>query len=95
MRFHASGAELRYFSPSPQTALQIAAAVDQHLIVRDLLGHGARLDTRDLWGRSPLHLCAERGHALSLQVRRLFEKERWQRVHQVFWRGHRVFPGVV
>lgn len=52
-----------------QTALQIAAATNHHLIVKDLLEHGAQVDTRDLWGRSPLHLCAEKGHFLSLQVR--------------------------
>lgn len=76
MRLDASGAraELFFFVLPPQTALQIAAAMDEHLIVWDLLGHGARLETRDLWGRSPLHLCAEKGHALSLQVRCLFEK---------------------
>uniref|UniRef100_A0AAQ4Q534 Nuclear factor of kappa light polypeptide gene enhancer in B-cells inhibitor, zeta n=1 Tax=Gasterosteus aculeatus aculeatus TaxID=481459 RepID=A0AAQ4Q534_GASAC len=39
-----------------QTALQIAAATDQHLIVRDLLTHGAQVNARDYWGRSPLHL---------------------------------------
>nr|XP_040034496.1 NF-kappa-B inhibitor zeta isoform X2 [Gasterosteus aculeatus aculeatus] len=50
-----------------QTALQIAAATDQHLIVRDLLTHGAQVNARDYWGRSPLHLCAEKGHLLSLQ----------------------------
>ncbi|XP_034007098.1 NF-kappa-B inhibitor zeta-like isoform X1 [Trematomus bernacchii] len=50
-----------------QTALQIAAASNQQLIVQDLLVHGAQINTRDLWGRSPLHLCAEKGHFLSLQ----------------------------
>ncbi|KAM9835833.1 NF-kappa-B inhibitor zeta isoform 2-T2 [Aulostomus maculatus] len=50
-----------------QTALQLAATADQHLIVRDLLSHGALLNTQDLWGRSPLHVCAEKGHFLSLQ----------------------------
>ncbi|XP_030266082.1 NF-kappa-B inhibitor zeta [Sparus aurata] len=50
-----------------QTALQIAAAANQHLIVQDLLTHGAQINTRDLWGRSPLHVCAEKGHFLSLQ----------------------------
>ncbi|XP_074521088.1 NF-kappa-B inhibitor zeta [Halichoeres trimaculatus] len=50
-----------------QTALQIAAAINQPLIVQDLLGHGAQVNTRDLWGRSPLHVCAEKGHFLSLQ----------------------------
>ncbi|XP_039998341.1 NF-kappa-B inhibitor zeta [Xiphias gladius] len=50
-----------------QTALQIAAATNQHLIVRDLLRHGAQINTRDFWGRSPLHVCAEKGHFLTLQ----------------------------
>ncbi|XP_073318535.1 NF-kappa-B inhibitor zeta-like [Pagrus major] len=50
-----------------QTALHIAAAANQHLIVQDLLAHGAQINTRDLWGRSPLHVCAEKGHFLSLQ----------------------------
>ncbi|XP_070814264.1 NF-kappa-B inhibitor zeta [Chaetodon trifascialis] len=49
------------------TALQIAAATNQHLIVHDLLTHGAQINTCDLWGRSPLHVCAEKGHLLSLQ----------------------------
>ncbi|CAB1417566.1 unnamed protein product [Pleuronectes platessa] len=51
-----------------QTAFQIATATNQHLIVRDLMAHGAQMDTRDLWGRSPLHVCSEKGHALSLQT---------------------------
>ncbi|XP_038576764.1 NF-kappa-B inhibitor zeta [Micropterus salmoides] len=50
-----------------QTPLQIASATNQHLIVHDLLVHGAQINTRDLWGRSPLHVCAEKGHFLSLQ----------------------------
>ncbi|XP_063733500.1 NF-kappa-B inhibitor zeta isoform X2 [Eleginops maclovinus] len=50
-----------------QTALQIAAATNQQFIVHDLLMHRAQINTRDLWGRSPLHLCAEKGHFLSLQ----------------------------
>lgn len=52
-----------------QTALQIAAATNNHLIVRDLLTHGANVNTHDLWGRSLLHVCAQKGHVLSLQVR--------------------------
>lgn len=52
-----------------QTALQIAAATNNHLIVRDLLTHGANVNAHDLWGRSPLHVCAQKGHVLSLQVR--------------------------
>ncbi|XP_027867145.1 NF-kappa-B inhibitor zeta isoform X4 [Xiphophorus couchianus] len=50
-----------------QTALQIAVATNQHLIISDLLSHGAQVNIRDLWGRSPLHVCAEKGHYLSLQ----------------------------
>ncbi|XP_028256092.1 NF-kappa-B inhibitor zeta isoform X2 [Parambassis ranga] len=50
-----------------QTPLQIAAATNQHLIVQDLLSHGAQINTRDFWGRAPLHVCAEKGHVLSLQ----------------------------
>ncbi|TNN56036.1 NF-kappa-B inhibitor zeta [Liparis tanakae] len=50
-----------------QTALQVAAAADQQLIVHDLLTLGAQVNTRDRWGRSPLHVCAEKGHWLSLQ----------------------------
>ncbi|XP_062270914.1 NF-kappa-B inhibitor zeta-like [Scomber scombrus] len=50
-----------------QTPLQLAAAINQHLIVQDLLLQGAQINTRDLWGRSPLHVCAEKGHYLSIQ----------------------------
>ncbi|XP_068575654.1 NF-kappa-B inhibitor zeta [Cebidichthys violaceus] len=50
-----------------QTGLQIAAATNQQLIVQDLLTHGAQINTRDDWGRSPLHVCAEKGYFLSLQ----------------------------
>ncbi|CAJ1086779.1 NF-kappa-B inhibitor zeta [Xyrichtys novacula] len=50
-----------------QTALQIAAATNQPFIVQDLLEHGAQINIRDLWGRSPLHVCAEKGHFLTLQ----------------------------
>ncbi|KAF3688461.1 NF-kappa-B inhibitor zeta I-kappa-B-zeta [Channa argus] len=50
-----------------QTALQIAAATNQHLILQDLILHGAQINTQDFWGRSPLHVCAEKGYFLSLQ----------------------------
>ncbi|XP_047432524.1 NF-kappa-B inhibitor zeta isoform X2 [Mugil cephalus] len=50
-----------------QTPLQIAAATNQHLILQDLLSHGAQINTRDFWGRSPLHVCAQKGHLSSLQ----------------------------
>uniref|UniRef100_A0A3Q2ZM49 Nuclear factor of kappa light polypeptide gene enhancer in B-cells inhibitor, zeta n=1 Tax=Kryptolebias marmoratus TaxID=37003 RepID=A0A3Q2ZM49_KRYMA len=52
-----------------QTALQIAAATNQHLILCDLLSHSAQINIRDLWGRSPLHVCAEKGYFHSLQVK--------------------------
>ncbi|XP_070814271.1 NACHT, LRR and PYD domains-containing protein 12-like [Chaetodon trifascialis] len=35
-----------------KTALQIAAATNQHFIIHDLLTHGAQIDTRDFWGSS-------------------------------------------
>ncbi|KAG9348824.1 hypothetical protein JZ751_029141 [Albula glossodonta] len=51
-----------------QTALQVSMAANQHLIVQDLLGLGAQINTTDCWGRSPLHVCAEKGHAQTLQA---------------------------
>ncbi|KAM9830333.1 NF-kappa-B inhibitor zeta-like isoform 2-T2 [Syngnathus typhle] len=51
-----------------KTPLQVAAAANQHLIVGDLLEHGANVNTADLWGRSPLHICAEKGFHLCLQI---------------------------
>ncbi|XP_036401681.1 NF-kappa-B inhibitor zeta-like isoform X2 [Megalops cyprinoides] len=51
-----------------QTALQVSMAANQHLIVQDLLTLGAQINTSDCWGRSPLHVCAEKGHALTLQA---------------------------
>ncbi|KAG7480329.1 NF-kappa-B inhibitor zeta-like [Solea senegalensis] len=51
-----------------QTALQIATVTNQHLIVHDLLTFGAQINTCDSWGRSPLHICAEKGHFFTLQV---------------------------
>ncbi|XP_064826438.1 NF-kappa-B inhibitor zeta isoform X1 [Oncorhynchus masou masou] len=51
-----------------QSALQLSVAANQHLIVQDLLAQGAQINTTDCWGRSPLHVCAEKGHALTLQT---------------------------
>ncbi|XP_035263471.1 NF-kappa-B inhibitor zeta-like [Anguilla anguilla] len=51
-----------------QTALQVSMAANQHLIVQDLLSMGAQINTMDRWGRSPLHVCAEKGHAQTLQA---------------------------
>ncbi|XP_069060901.1 NF-kappa-B inhibitor zeta isoform X2 [Pleurodeles waltl] len=51
-----------------QSALQVAVAANQHLIVQDLVGLGAQVNTADCWGRTPLHVCAEKGHSQVLQV---------------------------
>lgn len=52
-----------------QSAFQVSVAANQHLIAQDLLSLGALVNTVDSWGRSPLHVCAEKGHTLILQVR--------------------------
>ncbi|XP_067298464.1 NF-kappa-B inhibitor zeta [Pseudorasbora parva] len=51
-----------------QSAFQVSVAADQHLIAQDLLSLGAEINTMDSWGRSPLHVCAEKGHAPTLQA---------------------------
>ncbi|XP_030218330.1 NF-kappa-B inhibitor zeta [Gadus morhua] len=51
-----------------QSALHIAVITNQPLIVQDLLLLGAKVNIRDRWGRSPLHVCAENGHALTLEI---------------------------
>ncbi|RXN16581.1 NF-kappa-B inhibitor zeta-like protein [Labeo rohita] len=51
-----------------QSAFQVSVAADQHLIAQDLLLLGAEMNTVDCWGRSPLHVCAEKGHASTLQA---------------------------
>ncbi|XP_044298467.1 NF-kappa-B inhibitor zeta isoform X2 [Varanus komodoensis] len=51
-----------------QSALQVAVAANQHLIVQDLVSLGAQVNTTDCWGRTPLHVCAEKGHAQVLQA---------------------------
>ncbi|KAI5629533.1 NF-kappa-B inhibitor zeta isoform X1 [Silurus asotus] len=51
-----------------QSAFQVSVAANQHLIAQDLLSIGATVNTTDCWGRSPLHVCAEKGHALILQA---------------------------
>ncbi|XP_077409790.1 NF-kappa-B inhibitor zeta isoform X2 [Vanacampus margaritifer] len=56
-----------------QTPLQIATAANQHLIVGDLLLLGANVNTADWLGRSPLHVCAEKGFHFCLQtIRKTF-----------------------
>uniref|UniRef100_A0A8C4RK25 NFKB inhibitor zeta n=1 Tax=Erpetoichthys calabaricus TaxID=27687 RepID=A0A8C4RK25_ERPCA len=51
-----------------QSALQVAVAANQHLIVQDLLSLGAQINTADRWGRTPLHVCSEKGHAQTIQA---------------------------
>lgn len=51
-----------------QSAFQVSVAADQHLIAQDLLSLGAEINTLDCWGRSPLHVCAEKGHVSTLQA---------------------------
>uniref|UniRef100_A0A803JM23 Provisional ortholog of NFKB inhibitor zeta n=1 Tax=Xenopus tropicalis TaxID=8364 RepID=A0A803JM23_XENTR len=51
-----------------QSALQVAVAANQHLIVQDLISLGAQVNTIDYWGRTPLHVCAEKGYFLVLQA---------------------------
>ncbi|XP_072470233.1 NF-kappa-B inhibitor zeta isoform X2 [Notamacropus eugenii] len=46
-----------------QSAFQVAVAANQHLIVQDLVNLGAQVNTTDCWGRTPLHVCAEKGHS--------------------------------
>uniref|UniRef100_A0A8C2VBP2 NFKB inhibitor zeta n=1 Tax=Chinchilla lanigera TaxID=34839 RepID=A0A8C2VBP2_CHILA len=51
-----------------QSAFQVAVAANQHLIVQDLVNLGAQVNTTDYWGRTPLHVCAEKGHSQVLQA---------------------------
>lgn len=37
------------------------------------MAHGAQVNTRDCWGRAPLHVCAEKGHYLTLGVRNHYQ----------------------
>ncbi|KAI1885192.1 hypothetical protein AGOR_G00217650 [Albula goreensis] len=64
-----------------QTALQVSMAANQHLIVQDLLGLGAQINTTDCWGRSPLHVCAEKGHAQTLQAVHKMLQNTMQQLH--------------
>uniref|UniRef100_A0AAY4EYI3 OCA domain-containing protein n=1 Tax=Denticeps clupeoides TaxID=299321 RepID=A0AAY4EYI3_9TELE len=68
---HSKMAEIRMLDikeHNSQSALQVSVAANQHLIAQDLLLLGAQVNTADCWGRSPLHVCAEKGHALTLQA---------------------------
>ncbi|XP_076839159.1 NF-kappa-B inhibitor zeta isoform X2 [Brachyhypopomus gauderio] len=51
-----------------QSAFQVSVAANQHLIAQDLLLLGAHVNVMDCWGRSPLHVCAEKGYILTLQA---------------------------
>lgn len=51
-----------------QSAFQVAVAANQHLIVQDLVNLGAQVNTTDCWGRTPLHVCAEKGHSQVFQA---------------------------
>ncbi|XP_056412253.1 NF-kappa-B inhibitor zeta isoform X2 [Hyla sarda] len=51
-----------------QSALQVAVAANQHLIVQDLVNLGAQVNTTDHWGRTPVHVCAEKGYPQVLQA---------------------------
>uniref|UniRef100_A0A8B9ZXQ7 NF-kappa-B inhibitor zeta n=1 Tax=Anas zonorhyncha TaxID=75864 RepID=A0A8B9ZXQ7_9AVES len=59
---------LKFSSQCLQSAFQVAVAANQHLIVQDLVSLGAQVNTTDCWGRTPLHVCAEKGHAQVLQA---------------------------
>ncbi|KAI4877138.1 hypothetical protein NFI96_026493, partial [Prochilodus magdalenae] len=63
-----------------QSAFQVSVAANQHLIAQDLLSLGAQLNTVDCWGRSPLHVCAEKGHTLTLQAIQRFMDNSGQKV---------------
>lgn len=58
-----------FSSECSQSAFQVAVAANQHFIVQDLVNLGAQVNTTDCWGRTPLHVCAEKGHSQVLQVR--------------------------
>ncbi|XP_075765790.1 uncharacterized protein LOC102452017 [Pelodiscus sinensis] len=51
-----------------RTALHLAAAKNQHLIVNDLVALGANVNEQDSSGKTPLHLCAENGYLSVLEV---------------------------
>ncbi|XP_053563520.1 NF-kappa-B inhibitor zeta [Bombina bombina] len=51
-----------------QSALQVAVAANQHLIVQDLISLGAQVNTTDCWGRTPLHVCAVKGYSQVVQA---------------------------
>ncbi|XP_041936436.1 NF-kappa-B inhibitor zeta isoform X2 [Alosa sapidissima] len=64
-----------------QSALQVSVAANHHLITQDLLSLGAQVNTRDSWGRSPLHVCAEKGHVHTIQAIQKSTQTNGQQVH--------------
>ncbi|CAL8359958.1 unnamed protein product [Merluccius merluccius] len=50
------------------TALHLAAKLNQHLMVADLIGLGANANEKDASGKTCLHLCAENGYIRVLEV---------------------------
>lgn len=73
-----------------QSAFQVSVAANQHLIAQDLLSLGAQVNTTDCWGRTPVHVCAEKGHTLILQVRP--QPTQSQRQSHPFWLNPLVNP---
>ncbi|XP_043557025.1 NF-kappa-B inhibitor zeta isoform X1 [Chiloscyllium plagiosum] len=63
-----------------QSALQVAVAANQHLIVEDLVSLGAQVNTSDRWGRTPLHVVAEKGF---VQVLMAIEKGMARNCHHL------------
>ncbi|XP_064158705.1 NF-kappa-B inhibitor zeta [Anguilla rostrata] len=55
-----------------KTALHLAAQRNQHLMVADLLLHGARVNERDRFGKTCLHLSAENGYVRVVEVLKNF-----------------------
>ncbi|XP_062822399.1 ankyrin repeat domain-containing protein 35-like isoform X2 [Anolis carolinensis] len=51
-----------------QTALHIAARKNHQLIAGDLIALGANVNAKDILGKTPLHLCAEKGNLAVLEV---------------------------
>ncbi|NXL97138.1 IKBZ inhibitor, partial [Tyrannus savana] len=51
-----------------RTALHLAAEKNQHLMVSDLISLGANVNEQDSCGKTPLHLCAQNGYIMALEV---------------------------
>ncbi|XP_062384021.1 NF-kappa-B inhibitor zeta [Sardina pilchardus] len=64
-----------------QSALQLSVVANQHLITQDLLSLGAQVNTTDRWGRTPLHVCAEKGCVQSLKAIQKFMQSSGQQIH--------------